>query len=130
VSEWRRAVSLGKRDDAEPDVVEELERGGASVTRLSGKGVPDLLVGFHGRNHLVEVKTGKAGLRDTQVTFGGTWRGEAPAIARNKPQANKLIRMWAAEREREVAAAVEAEREPYPFDTPASALPGAGEGTP
>ena len=73
MSLYRRAA---KRDDAEPAVVDELTRRGAKVTRLSGIGVPDLLVSFRGRWLLAEVKTGKAKARPTQDQFR---RRHAPA---------------------------------------------------
>ena len=49
------------RDENETVIVEVLRRGGASVHRISAKGVPDLLVGLVGRSgrgetHLIEVK--------------------------------------------------------------------------
>jgi hypothetical protein len=49
-----------KIDANQPDIVAALRAIGASVQSLSatGKGVPDLLVGWHGRTYLLEVKDG------------------------------------------------------------------------
>lgn len=49
-----------KRDDNEADIVEALTRCGHLVQRISGAGVPDLLVYSHsqGRLLLLEVKDG------------------------------------------------------------------------
>jgi hypothetical protein len=49
----RRAA---KRDDNEVEIVTALRRVGADVRRLSGAGVPDLLVGFRCRTLLLGVK--------------------------------------------------------------------------
>jgi hypothetical protein len=52
VTIWRRAA---KRDTSEPAIVAALEKAGAKVWRLA---LPlDLLVGYHGRFLLLEVKS-------------------------------------------------------------------------
>jgi hypothetical protein len=91
-----------KRDDSEPEVVAAFVEGGATVWKISGANVPDLMVGFLGRTHAVEVKTGNAVLTAGQLAaFGpsGAWAGEPVQIARNGAQAKRLLRQW------EVAAA-------------------------
>lgn len=45
-----------KRDAVEPAIVAVLRRVGASVRRLSAPGLPDLIVAYHGRVVLLEVK--------------------------------------------------------------------------
>jgi hypothetical protein len=52
-----------KRDAVESDIVQALRASGCSVAFVSGKDVPDLLIGLRGRNVVAEVKTGKAKLR-------------------------------------------------------------------
>jgi len=47
------------RDKSEPGIVEALRGVGAHVFKLSGAGVPDLLVYFRGRWMPLEVKTPK-----------------------------------------------------------------------
>lgn len=49
-------IHAQKRDDNEDDIVKALRGAGATVMHLSGKGVPDLLVGYHGHTLLIEVK--------------------------------------------------------------------------
>jgi hypothetical protein len=98
MSEWRRAVSRGRRDDAEPSVVEVFEAGGATVWKIAGKDIPDLLVGYLGVNHAVEVKTSNAKLRPGQSKCHGAWTGEPPVVARTPAQARKWLRIWAERR--------------------------------
>lgn len=54
----RRAARV---DDNHLEIVEALTKAGASVTSLAsvGRGVPDLLVSFRGRWHVLEVKDGR-----------------------------------------------------------------------
>jgi hypothetical protein len=96
----RRAA---KRDDAEAAVMHGFLDEGAkhsvvSLTQLSGKDLPDLLVGFLGVNHVVEVKTGNARLRPGQISWAELWCGEKPVVARTEAQARKWIRTWLARR--------------------------------
>ena len=53
----RRAARI---DDNQHEIVDALRAAGASVQSLAsmGRGVPDLLVGRHGVNYLMEVKDG------------------------------------------------------------------------
>lgn len=57
-----------KRDTSEAEIVDVLERRGAHVRKLSAKGLPDLLVWWpeSSRVHLIECKTGKGKLRESQ----------------------------------------------------------------
>ena len=93
MSFYKRAGG-GRRDASEPEVILAFETGGASVQQLTGKDVPDLLVGYRGVNHAVEVKTNNAALRPGQRTWRDDWRGEPPVVARNRAQAKKWLRMW------------------------------------
>jgi len=86
---------LGRRDAAEPEVIAAFRSGGASVQQLSGRDVPDLLVGYLGVTRLVEVKTNRATLKPGQRRWAETWLGEAPCVARTAPQARKLLNVWA-----------------------------------
>ena len=45
-----------KRDENEAGIILALEAAGATVQQLSMKDVPDLLVGYHGQNFIMEVK--------------------------------------------------------------------------
>jgi len=70
----RRAA---KRDVSEPEIVSALVQCGFSVYRLNQP--VDLLVGFRGKNFLVECKSGTKGyakdLNDNQKQFNDGWRG-------------------------------------------------------
>lgn len=76
------------RDKAEPAIVDALRKAGATVYPISGKDIPDLLVGFRGRTFLLEVKsiitnerkdgykrTAKTAVSAGQKAFIATWRG-------------------------------------------------------
>ncbi len=83
------------RDANEPEIVDALERVGATVARLSGKGLPDLLVGFRGVNYAIEVKDGSKvpsdrRLTPDQVEWHRTWRGQVD-IANSIAEAFKAI---------------------------------------
>ena len=76
----RRAAKV---DANQSLVVEEFRRLGASVQCLHtvGKGCPDLLIGWRGRNYLIEVKDGpKAKLTPDQVAWHGGWGGGADVL--------------------------------------------------
>ena len=51
---------------------------GATVQHLHtvGAGCPDILVGYQGRNYLIEIKTEDGTLTDAQVAFIDEWRGQ------------------------------------------------------
>jgi predicted NUDIX family NTP pyrophosphohydrolase len=55
-----------RRDTNEPAVIDALEKCGWRVWKLAQRGVPDLLCFKGGRMRLVEVKTCKGKLRQTQ----------------------------------------------------------------
>ena len=75
-----------KVDVNQPEIVKGLRKVGASValTHGTGKGFPDLVVGYQGRNYLIEVigpdKLSRfrqnGGLSDNQVEWHDAWRGQ------------------------------------------------------
>lgn len=74
-------------DANQPEIINALRKVGASVVSLSavGRGVPDLMVGYMGRNHLLEVKDGSKPpsaqkLTPTQVEWHRDWRGSAVVV--------------------------------------------------
>ena len=69
-----------KRDANEEAIVRALEAVGASVERLSAKGVPDLLVGFRGATYLLEVKMPAGRLSSDQVAWHAAWRGQVSVV--------------------------------------------------
>lgn len=76
----RRAA---RKDDNQREIERALIAVGCSVLDLSpvGQGCPDMLVGYRGRNMLMEVKRQKAKgqregkLTETQERFFAKWRG-------------------------------------------------------
>jgi len=79
-----------KRDSNEAEIVQALEAIGATVQRLD---IFDLLVGYRGRSHLIEVKNplGKNKLTDVQIEFIKTWRGSPLHIVRDVETAIDII---------------------------------------
>jgi hypothetical protein len=65
---------------------------GASVVVLSqvGRGCPDLLVAKNGVTFLLEVKTPKGRLSETQKEFFDTWNGRV-YLVRSAEEATELI---------------------------------------
>jgi hypothetical protein len=86
------------RDCNEAEIVAALRGVGATVVLISAVGVPDLLVGYRGRNFLLEVKQplgprgggSHASLTDAQVEFIQQWRGEV-CVVRSPEQALAAI---------------------------------------
>lgn len=76
------------RDKNEPEIIRALEAVGAFVTKLHEGGVPDLLCGWRGGMHLLEVKGplgvkgGKHGavLTDAQVEWHERWTAAGCAV--------------------------------------------------
>lgn len=68
-----------KRDATEPAIVRALESVGAEVWKLSGRGLPDLLVRFRGVLYAGEVKTKTGRLRASQGQFP-VWRTPEDAL--------------------------------------------------
>jgi Holliday junction resolvase len=80
----RRAARI---DENQEQIVKALRAVGASVQSLAavGHGVPDLLVGYQGKNILIEIKDGnktpsKRKLTDDQVKWHESWNGGAVAV--------------------------------------------------
>lgn len=90
----RRAAKV---DANQTEIVKALRQVGASVQSLAstGKGCPDLLVGFRGVNWLLEIKDGQKvksarKLTDDQVVWHQTWRGKV-YIVESVDQALNLL---------------------------------------
>lgn len=71
----RRAARV---DENHPEIVKALRKAGCSVLSLAalGRGAPDLLLGYRGKNVLIEVKRPKGKLNDQQQEFRAAWRGD------------------------------------------------------
>lgn len=68
------------RDNAEPEIVTGLRQALGDAVRVQYLDVVDLLIGYEGRNVLMEIKTGKGKLRPGQLRFLMDWPGEAYAV--------------------------------------------------
>ena len=80
----RRAAKI---DDNQNEIVKALRQSGASVQTLAavGQGVPDILVGYRGRNLCVEIKDGgkcpsKRKLTADQVKWHSEWKGQVCVV--------------------------------------------------
>ena len=72
-----------KVDANQSEIVQKLRRLGISVKSVAtiGQGFPDLVVGYHGQNYLIELKDeGKSPsqrkLTDQEMKFQMGWRGQ------------------------------------------------------
>lgn len=75
----------GRVDANQAEIVKKLREMGASVLILSpmGKGIPDLLIGWQGKNYLAEVKNLEGrGIKLTpdEQLFFTHWRGQAEIV--------------------------------------------------
>jgi Holliday junction resolvase len=70
-----------KRDKSESLIIEGLRQAGYSVYPLSQAGLPDLLVGRHGKTYLIECKSRYGKLTAAQINFYDEWDGTPLIIA-------------------------------------------------
>lgn len=78
------------RDAGEPAIIAALKSVGATVAQIDAPDQPDLLVGFRGVNHLLEIKepigpkggTSKNGqqLSEGQLKWHQTWKGQVTVV--------------------------------------------------
>ena len=87
-----------KTDSNQTEVVNALRQVGASVQSLAttGKGCPDLLVGYRGINYLMEIKDGnkmpsKQKLTIDQEHWHSVWRGTVH-IVKSIDQALQILK--------------------------------------
>lgn len=74
-------------DSNQTEIIQALRKVGASVapTHMVGKGFPDIVVGFRGSNHLLEIKDGdkarsKRKLTDDERDWHLTWQGDVRVV--------------------------------------------------
>ena len=86
-----------KKDRNHAEIIAALRAAGASVadTAALGSGFPDIVVGFRGKNHLMEIKDGflcksRKLLTDDEKNFVTFWRGKY-SVVENVNQALKVI---------------------------------------
>jgi hypothetical protein len=75
----RRAARV---DANQSDIVQALRDLGATVQCLHtlGQGCPDLLVGFRGRNLLLEVKNGNKRVTYDEANWQAVWQGQVAVV--------------------------------------------------
>ena len=89
-----------KVDSSHKGVVAAFRAMGCTVAPIQSciAGLPDLIVGFAGRTHLVEVKpdTKLKAHRpsEAQVAFAESWRGGSVPVCRNVDDVVALVLMW------------------------------------
>ena len=73
-----------KVDANQPEIVAYLIARGCTVQSLAaeGNGCPDLLVGYRGRNYLMEIKNleGKNTLSEDQLRWAYLWNGQYAVV--------------------------------------------------
>ena len=81
-------MRAAKIDANQTEIVTTLRKIGATVQILStvGQGCPDLLVGYKGKNYLVEVKDGskppsQRKLTPDQVEWHRDWKGQVDVLS-------------------------------------------------
>lgn len=69
-------------DSNQPQIVAALRKVGCSVQHLHelGKGCPDILVGYHGRNYLLEIKSEEGSLTVHEHEWHTVWRGQVATV--------------------------------------------------
>ena len=69
-------------DTNQAEIVDALRRAGCSVAVTSslGHGFPDLVVGRHDKNYLIEIKHGAGKLTDDEREFHEIWRGSVTVV--------------------------------------------------
>ena len=106
-----------KVDSSQRLIIDCLTQAGCSVVAIQSPvaGLPDLLVGFLGRNYLVECKpvvTTRSGrseaknrLRATQEAWAARWRGSKPFVVCTPTEAFELASTWRARAAKDLEAA-------------------------
>lgn len=82
-----------RTDRNQSEIVESLRQCGASVADLHtlGHGCPDILIGWHGRNLLAEIKSSDRGtLTESERAWHIAWRGQI-AVIRSIDDALRLL---------------------------------------
>jgi len=82
-----------RTDDNQTSIVKALRDAGASVQSLAsiGRGCPDLLVGYAGKTHLIEVKARTGKLTVQESDWALWWNGAEVRIVRSVEQALEVI---------------------------------------
>ena len=91
---------FGKVDQNQREVIDMFRASGAVVHSLAslGGGVPDLLVGYRGLTHLIEVKnphrTDKDAAAPRQAAWRARWRGTPVLVVRTLEDVQAALSLW------------------------------------
>lgn len=80
-----------RRDTNEPQIIATLRAVGATVVQLSGPNIPDLLVGYRGKNWVAEVKIDVGELNEGQKAWARNWCGDPVHVLRTPEDALWMI---------------------------------------
>lgn len=89
-------MTYANRTDAnQGEIIQALRQVGASVQPLTRvkDGCPDILVGFHGCNYLMEIKTDEGRVTPDELTWFQRWNGQAE-IVKNISEALRVIGVY------------------------------------
>jgi hypothetical protein len=83
---------IARTDSNQQRIINALRRAGATVRCIHqiGHGMPDILVGYRGRNYLMEIKTYDGYLTEAERLFAEMWEGEV-AIVKDEEEALNVI---------------------------------------
>jgi Holliday junction resolvase len=94
-------MKRGRRDNNHATLVRTLRGLGCTVLDLAnvGSGCPDIVAGYRGSNHLIEIKNtgtayGKRGFSKTQSDFARTWNGGEVHVVKTEAEAEALVEKW------------------------------------
>jgi hypothetical protein len=87
-------MRASKIDRCQPEIVKALRDFGATVIVLStvGKGCPDLLVGYAGENHCLELKMPGGKLTPDQCTLHASWGGRIRIVHTPKEAIEAIVK--------------------------------------
>ena len=88
----RVGKTLCTRDANQEEIIDALEKVGASVIDAAGvgRGFPDLVVGFRGITYLIEIKSDSGQFTIPQCEWFALWNGKAD-VARTSEEALRII---------------------------------------
>jgi len=89
-------MRAAKVDANQKEIVAALRAVGATVQHLHmvGRGCPDILVGYSGKNYLIEIKTVRGELTPQEGRFIADWRGQVCVIRTIRGALEEIGAAW------------------------------------
>ncbi|MDJ0728128.1 MAG: hypothetical protein QNJ38_23775 [Prochloraceae cyanobacterium] len=86
-----RRVDLNQKQ-----IVKELREYGATVahTHIIGKGFPDIVVGYSGKNYFFEIKNPGKKLTEKESVWIDSWRGQVNVIETSQQAIQIIEKQW------------------------------------